>query len=181
MKMDAGLDTGDIVSLVKTPIAGEDDARTLHDRLAKMGAELLLRTIPDYVAGRIHPVPQPTDGACYARKLIKEDGRIDWSLPARAIWNRVRAFTPWPGAYTFQQSDGRERLLKLWRVAVEETLSGGPGTVIAADESGIVVACGRQALRIIELQREGGRRLSVAEFLAGNALAPGEGLGAPAK
>ena len=85
----------------RTPIQPEDDSATLHDRLAQLGAELLAQTIPDYVAGKIQPVPQPAEGASYAAKIKKEDGRIDWNQPAREIWNRLRAFTPWPGAFTF--------------------------------------------------------------------------------
>jgi methionyl-tRNA formyltransferase len=175
MKMDAGLDTGDIVSVRTTPIAAEDNAQTLHDRLARLGADLLVRTIPDYVSGRLVPRPQPAEGASYARKITKEDGRIDWSRPARAIWNQVRAFTPWPGAFTVVGDGTAEaRLLKIWEASVDTTLSGKPGTVLRADKSGLVVACGGQSLRILRLQREGGRRLGAVEFLAGHPLRVGE-------
>lgn len=177
MKMDAGLDTGPILAQDKTAISPEDNAATLHDRLASMGAALLLRTLPDYVAGTIVPVPQPTEGSSYARKISKEDGKLDWALPARVLWNRVRGLTPWPGAFTFQSDGGKPRLLKIWEVAVEEGTGGLPGTVVSTDKAGIVVACGQQALRILSLQREGGRRLSAHEFLAGNPLRPGEQLG----
>ena len=101
MKMDAGLDTGPIVAQRRTPILPADDSATLHDRLARLGAELLAQTIPDYVAGKIQPQPQPAEGVSHAPKIKKEDGRIDWNLPAQTIWNRLRAFTPWPGAFTF--------------------------------------------------------------------------------
>ena len=101
MKMDAGLDTGAIVAQRRTPILPADDSATLHDRLARLGAELLVETIPDYVAGKIQPQPQPAEGVSHAPKIKKEDGRIDWNLPAKTIWNRLRAFTPWPGAFTF--------------------------------------------------------------------------------
>lgn len=174
MKMDAGLDTGDIVSTASTPILSTDNAQTLHDRLAGLGAELLVKTIPDYVAGRARPRPQPAEGASYARKITKDDGRIDWSLPARAIWNRIRAFTPWPGAFSFQTTGAGERLIKIWNATVEEHRQGSPGTVLNADKSGIVVACGEQTLRILELQREGGRRLKAGEYLAGHFIAAGE-------
>src|SRR6185503_10476623 len=83
MRMDAGLDTGDILTQATTPIASEDNAQTLHDRLAQLGGELLVKTIPDYVAGRLAPRPQPAEGATYARKITKEDGRLDWTQPAR--------------------------------------------------------------------------------------------------
>jgi len=173
MKMDAGLDTGDILTQVTTPIAAADHAQSLHDRLARLGGELLVSTIPDYVAGRITPRPQPKEGFSYARRLTKEDGRLDWTQPARSIWNRVSAFTPWPGAFTFQQIEGKPRLLKIWSAQVEATGAGQPGEVLHADKSGIVVACGEEALRILELQREGGRRLNTGEFLAGHELSRG--------
>jgi methionyl-tRNA formyltransferase len=173
MKMDAGLDTGEILTQTTTAIAPADDAQTLHDRLAKLGAELLVKTIPEYVAGKIIPRPQPSEGVSYARKITKEDGHLDWSLSARALWNRIRAFMPWPGAFTFQSADPHPRLLKIWVAAVEPHMSGAPGAVLQADKSGIVVGCGKQALRILSLQREGGRRLSAQEFLAGNELPVG--------
>src|SRR2546427_12832308 len=87
MKMDAGLDTGDILADEKAPIAAEDTSETLHHSLAEIGAQLLVRTIPDYVAGKIQPRPQPSEGATYAPKIKKEDGRLDWNQPARALWN----------------------------------------------------------------------------------------------
>jgi len=177
MKMDPGMDTGDILTQVTTPITAADNGQTLHDRLARLGGELLVSTIPDYVAGRITPRPQPTEGVSYARRLTKEDGRMDWTQPAYSLWNRVRAFTPWPGAFTFQQIEGKPRLLKIWSAQVEETGAGQPGQVLRADKNGIVVACGEQALRILELQREGGRRLGAAEFLAGHELPTGTLLG----
>jgi methionyl-tRNA formyltransferase len=177
MRMDAGLDTGDILTQATTHITPEDNAQTLHDRLAQLGGELLVKTIPDYVAGRIAPHPQSTEGATYARKITKEDGRLDWTQPARVLWNRVRGFTPWPGAFTFQQVEGKPRLLKIWSTRVEEGSSGQPGEVLRAEKGGVVVACSQGALRILELQREGGRRLSAQEFLAGNELKAGECLG----
>jgi len=180
MKMDAGLDTGPILSQRRTPIGPDDDSATLHDRLAQLGAELLVQTIPDYVAGCIRPVPQPAEGASYAAKIKKEDGHIDWTRPAQSIRNRLRAFTPWPGAFTFfpgQSSGGRTTapagLIKLWKAEVVG-ISGGAGKILAADKTGILVACGQNALRILELQREGGRRMSAAEFLAGHMLKPGD-------
>ena len=193
MKMDVGLDTGPTVAQRSTPIAPEDDSALLHERLARLGAELLVQTIPDYVAGKIQPRPQPAEGVSLAPKIKKEDGRIDWSLPARTLRNRLRAFTPWPGAFTFlrttvegnassapQSTKGQgsdealpSTLLKIWKAEVIEQ-SGEAGTILSADKSGIVVACGRGALRILELQREGSRRMSAAEFLAGRPVKSGE-------
>jgi methionyl-tRNA formyltransferase len=176
MKMDTGLDTGPIVSQRRTAILPPDDSATLHDRLAQLGAELLAQTIPDYVAGKIQPVPQPAAGASHAAKIKKEDGHIDWNQPARTIWNRLRAFTPWPGAFTFLPAEPRPQLVKIWKAEVVEQ-SGEGGRVLSADKTGIVVGCGGHALRIHELQREGGRQLTAAEFLAGHPLKVGEQFG----
>ncbi len=197
MKMDAGLDTGPILATRRTPVLPTDDSQILHDRLAQLGAELLVETIPVYVSGKISPQPQPAEGSTYAAKIKKEDGHIDWQLPAQKIWNRLRAFTPWPGAFTFlspNSSVGRassqadveiaktERLagtlappvlLKILKVEVIEK-SGGAGEILSADKTGIVVACGQNALRILELQREGGKRLTTEQFLAGFSIKAGQ-------
>jgi methionyl-tRNA formyltransferase len=185
MKMDAGLDTGEIISQARMPVLPEDNLQTLHDQLAQLGAELLVETILDYVAGKISPKPQPAEGASYAAKIKKEDGKIDWSEPAEKILNRLRAFTPWPGGFTFlrnaeHRSAGRAmlgapkpQLLKIWKAEIVEK-SDAAGEILSADKNGIIVACGKNALRILELQREGGRRLSAQEFLAGNPLKIGE-------
>jgi len=195
MKMDAGLDTGPILSSRRTPILPADDSQSLHDRLAEIGAELLGETIPGYLAGEILPQPQPAEGSTYAAKIKKEDGRIDWSQPALQIWNRLRAFTPWPGAYSFLRNAEHRlgtnepelrtaeavlgapklQLLKIWKAEVVGK-TGPTGTVLAADKTGIVVGCGHDALRILELQREGGRRLPVDQFLAGFPLKAGDQL-----
>jgi methionyl-tRNA formyltransferase len=172
MKMDAGLDTGPILSTRRTPILPTDDSQILHDRLAQLGAELLVETIPDYVARKIAPPPQPAAGSTYAAKIKKEDGKIDWGQPAAQIWNRLRAFTPWPGAFAFLQAETKPQLLKIWKAEVVER-SGRAGEVISADKTGIVVGCGQGALRVLELQREGGKRLTSEQFLAGFPLKAG--------
>ena len=176
MLMNEGLDTGDILRQETTPIRVEDNAQTLHDRLAQVGAALLAPTIRDLVAGRISPQPQPVQGASHARKLTKEDGRLDWRQPARSLWCRVRAFLPWPGAFTHLPAKPHPHLLKIWQAETME-LSGAPGEILRADAAGIAVGCGAGALRIHELQREGGRRMSAAEFLAGHPLKAGDRLG----
>jgi methionyl-tRNA formyltransferase len=177
MKMDPGLDTGDILTQAETTIQAEDNSQTLHDRLAQIGADLLIKTIPDYVSGKIVSRPQPPEGFSYARKISKEDGRLNWTQPARVLWNRVRAFTPWPGAFTFSRGKEKPLMLKVWDAQIEEGSSAVAGSVLRADKTGIVVACGQGALRIQQLQKEGGRRLSAQEFLAGHPLQPGEVLG----
>jgi len=172
MKMDVGLDTGDILTQRTTPIRDEDNAATLHDRLAQLGAELLVQTIPSYAAGKITPQPQQHELATHVAKIKKEDGRIDWTQPACAIWNRIRAFTPWPGAFTFLPAQPQPLLLKIWQAEVISQ-TGAAGVILSADKNGIVIGCGERALRVSNLQREGGRRLTAPEFLAGHPLQPG--------
>ena len=177
MKMDEGLDTGAILCQQATPISTDDDAPTLAERLARIGAELLLKTIPDYVIGRIVPRKQPDQGASYARKIAKEDGHLDWTQPARSLWNRVRAFVPWPGAYTSLPGEPRPQLLKIWQADVAGPSAAPAGEILAASRDGIVVSCGQESLRILVLQLEGGRRLNAREFLAGHRLELGQRLG----
>jgi len=173
MKMDAGLDTGAVLSVQRTPIEAADDSQRLHDRLAQLGAQLLTETIPDYVAEKIRPQPQPAEGSTYAAKIKKEDGQIDWNSPATQVWNRARAFTPWPGAFTFFPTTAKPLLLKIWKLEVLEK-SGRAGEILSADKDGIVVACGQGAVRILELQLEGGKRLTTGQFLAGHPLKVGQ-------
>jgi len=176
MRIDVTLDTGDMLAQERTPIGPDDNSATLHDRLARMGAELLVRSIPDYIAGKLAPRPQPADGVSYAPKITKQDGSIDWRQPAPVIWNRVRALTPWPGAYTHLPASPQPHLLKIWQAEVAPS-KGVPGEVLQADKHGVVVACSQEALRILVLQREGGRRLRAQEYLAGHPLPPGLRLG----
>lgn len=172
MKIDAGLDTGPVLTMAKTPIEDRDNAQTLHDRLARMGAELLVKTIPPYLAGQIRPQPQPSEGASYARKLAKEDGRLDWGQSARELWLKVRALNPWPGAYAFLGQGGPR--IKIWEAVPEPSTGGQPGEIMAASKQGLCVACGQQALRITLLQQENARRMEVASFLAGHPLKAGQ-------
>jgi methionyl-tRNA formyltransferase len=143
-----------------------------------LGGALLVNTIPDFVAGKIIPQPQPAEGATYARKIKKEDGRLDWTLSAEALWNRVRGLAPWPGTFTHLQQKPAPVLVKVLRAEVADASSAqrAAGEVIFADRHGILVACGEGALRILELQREGGKRLAAAQFLAGFPLNAGDKL-----
>jgi methionyl-tRNA formyltransferase len=176
MKMDPGLDTGPILSESRTMIEDHDNAQTLHDRLAELGAGLLLRTIPAYTSGEIVPKAQPAEGASYARKLTKEDGHLTWSKPAPVLWRQVRGLSPWPGAFTFVEERGQPRLLKVWSAELDPAESTEPGTVLRVDAGGILVACAQGALRLTEVQREGGRRLPAAAFLSGHPMAIGSRL-----
>jgi methionyl-tRNA formyltransferase len=172
MKMDAGLDTGDILTQQTTPILPDDTSQVLHERLAHIGASLLAATIPAYIAGEITPRPQPAEGVVYAPKIKKQDGQIDWSQPATDLWNRVRAFTPWPGAYTWFDEAGSRLRLKLLKVE-PDAAQGSPGQVLVAAKNTLLVACGQGALRISSLQLEGARPLETQQFLAGHPIKSG--------
>lgn len=172
MKMDAGMDTGAIVLQEQIRIGPEDNSGTLHERLAVLGAEVLLRAIPDYVAGRLRPRPQPSEGASHAPKIRKEDCRIDWSLAAHSIRNRIRAFTPWPGAFLVLPPCLESRQLKVWEAQVEPH-AAKPGEILKASHDDLVIGCGSDALRLVTVQPEGGRKMSAQQFLAGHHLEAG--------
>jgi methionyl-tRNA formyltransferase len=167
MKMDAGLDTGPVLMQQRVPITERDDAASLHDKLASLGAEMMVAALAELAAGRAQPVTQPTDGATYARKIEKREALLDWTRTAAELERAVRAFNPSPGASTRLQGEA----LKLWRARVVAG-SGVPGEILHAGRE-LVVACGQGALSILELQRSGGRRLEAAQFLSGRPLAPG--------
>jgi methionyl-tRNA formyltransferase len=172
MKMDAGLDTGPTLNQRNTQIVPSDTSQILHDRLARIGAELLIETIPNYVAGKIAPVSQPHE-VSYARKIEKNDGNIDWNEPAEKIERMIRAFTPWPSAFTFLESAGTRRMLKIWEAEIVWE-SGPPGVVLRAHGSDFAVTCGVKALLIKKLQPEGGKRMNAREFLAGHPIQAGQ-------
>ena len=172
-KMGAGLDTGDMLLAQPVAIAADDTAASLHDRLAALGAQLIVDALDRAAQGRLRRQPQPDAGATYAAKIDKREAAVDWTLPAAVLERRLRAFDPFPGA---SSALGGE-IVKLWRGRVVEG-RGAPGAIIAADDAGIVVACGDGALCVVELQRAGGRRVAPAQFLAGRALAPGTHFGA---
>jgi len=173
MQMDAGLDTGDMLLTAREPIAFDDTTGRLHDRLAALGARLIVRALADAAAGALEPVRQPEQGVTYAHKIAKSEAAIDWTLPAEVIERRVRAFDPFPGA-TFQ---AHGETVKLWRAQVERLDSAAaPGSVIAA-EGRVTVACGDGALALLDVQRPGGKRVAVAQWLQGQPLARGDVLG----
>jgi methionyl-tRNA formyltransferase len=172
MQMEAGLDTGPLLAQQAVPIAPEDDAQSLHDRLAALGAQMIVAVLEDIARGRTQSVPQPAAGVTYAHKIDKRDTVIDWSASAVQIERKVRALRPAPGASTML----RNAALKLWRASVIQA-HGAPGSVLEASPAGILVACGDGALRVTELQRAGGKRLAAADFLRGQRIDPGERLG----
>ncbi len=172
MKMDAGLDTGPILSLHPIAIADDDDAQTLHDRLAALGAEAIVAAIAQIAGGRAKLEPQPAAGATYARKISKREAEIDWSRPCAELERAVRALRPAPGA----RMQLRGEAIKLWRARCVAR-QGTPGSVLDSGPEGVLVACGEGALQATELQRAGGNRLAAAEFLRGFPISRGEHLG----
>ena len=171
MRTDIGIDTGDILSAVETPIGALETAGELTLRLADIGAKLLTETLPAYLSGALTPVPQDPEKASYQPMLDKAMGEIDWSLPARDIACRVRGFNPWPGAAT----DMPEGRLKLYLARpVDCDADAAPGTVIASGpKEGLVVRCGEGALEIMELQAPGGKRMAAKAYLMGKKIAVG--------
>ncbi|MGQ9630688.1 MAG: methionyl-tRNA formyltransferase [bacterium] len=175
MMMDEGWDTGGILLQREVPISPEDDAGSLHDKLSRVGAELLVETLRGLALGEIVPIPQNDDEATYAPRLRREDGRIKWSGSARSIHNLVRGMSPHPGAYTLW----RGRTLKVFRTRwTQETPRGNPGDVADVDRTrGIMVKCGEGGIYLEEVQLEGGRRMTWDEFIRGHDLKAGENMG----
>lgn len=175
MLMDEGMDTGAILLQEPVPIAPEDTAGTLSAKLADVGARVLIETLDRLEKGMLVPRPQDQSQASLAPLLKKEDGLLDWKLPAVELANRVRGLTPWPGAYTFL---GDDRWV-IWKAVVLDrpTAPAPPGTIIEVAKEGLLVATGSGALRITELQPANSRRMTVAEYLAGHRLVPGLVLG----
>ena len=171
IRMDAGLDTGPMLAQRALPIGEEDDAQSLHDRLAALGADLMPAVLEEVATGTARAQPQPVAGATYAAKIQGSETVLDWSRPARELERAVRAFRPAPGA----QIELRGERCKIWRARIVEGRDE-PGTVVAVAPQGIRVACGEGALEILELQRAGGRRLHADEFLRGFAVGVGERL-----
>jgi len=169
MRMEAGLDTGPMLLKGRLPITDADRAATLHDKLAALGARLIVEALPRLARGELPGEPQPAEGVTYAAKLEKSEAALDWRQTAVALSRAVRAFDPFPG--TFARIEGQT--IKVWR-AEPASGAGEPGTVLAADDDGILVACSEGALRLVELQKSGGKRLLAADFLHGFAIKPGQ-------
>ena len=172
MRIDAGLDTGDMLLKAETPIGPEENAVELGSRLAVMGADLLVETLRGLETGTITPEKQDSARATYAPLIKKEDGLIDWKRPAAAIHNQVRGLQPWPGAYTGL----RGRMLHVWK-SRPAAGSGAPGCIVSVKPP--VVACGEGRLQLIEVQMEGRKRMTAADFANGQRLAENELLGEP--
>lgn len=174
MLMDEGMDTGPMLLQEQLEIFPDDTAGTLAPRLAELGGRLLVDTIAQLKAGTLIPRKQDDGHATLAPILKKEDGLIDWMMPATALANRVRGLSPWPGAYTFF---GEERW-NIWKaVANVGPLTDKPGTIVAVDKQAIVVATGDGLLNIREIQTANSKRMSAGQFLAGHRVTVGGQLG----
>ncbi|HPQ67487.1 MAG TPA: methionyl-tRNA formyltransferase [bacterium] len=170
IKMDAGIDTGPVLAERAIPIAPDDNAGTLLVKLAELAGDLLVETLPRYLAGEIQSQPQPEEGS-YAPMLRKEDGLLDWTQTATALVNRVRGMTPWPGAYTFWQG-------KTIKILQAEPVAGhgAPGEVLQAKKD-LLVAAGEGAVALRQLQMQGKKEMPAAAFLNGVPLAVGDTFG----
>ncbi|GKS89403.1 methionyl-tRNA formyltransferase [Acidovorax sp. SUPP2539] len=181
MQMDAGLDTGDMLLIEKTAIGPRDTTATLHDRLADLGGRMVVEALERAARVGLAATPQPAEGVTYAHKIEKAESAIDWALPAESIGRRIRAFDPFPGASTTLDGEA----IKVWSYEIDNTMPADSmpcGQILSVNDAGVTVACGHGTLRLTTLQRAGGKRLPVADFLRGFALAPGMvlGGGAPA-
>jgi methionyl-tRNA formyltransferase len=168
MRIDEGIDTGDILMTEDTEVRPDETAGELSDRLSKLGARLLVRTLDGLFDATVVPTPQVDEGSSYTRKIKKSDGEIDWAGSAADVERRIRAMTPWPSAYTYL---GENRLIINAARVVEGVATHDPGTVVAS--APLTVACGEGALEIVRLRPEGGKTMSAEAFLAGHPLDPG--------
>jgi methionyl-tRNA formyltransferase len=161
-----------VLSRIEVPILPAETGGELFERLSQLSAELLRRELPRFFDGALQPVPQAADGVSHARMIRREDAAMDFTLSAQAVHDRVRGFQPWPSAFSVL---GALRL-KVHRTHVleREGQHGAPGTVLSATDAGILVACGKGVVCIDELQLEGKKRVTAAQFMAGRKLSPGE-------
>ncbi len=173
MQMDAGLDTGAVL-LAESVAIGDDNTARLHDRLAALGGRLIVEALRRAEAGNLDPVPQPAEGVTYAHKVEKHEAQIDWAQPAAQIVARIRAFDPFPGAHSLLDGE----TIKIWAACIEPgTPAKNAGTIVAVASTGISVVAMNSIATITELQRAGGKRLPVAEFLRGFDVKPGQVFG----
>jgi methionyl-tRNA formyltransferase len=170
MQMDEGLDTGDMLLRHACPIAPNDTAATLHDKLAVIGADCILDALRLLQEGRLTPAKQDDAAATYAAKLLKSEAQIDWRQDARQIERAVRAFNPFPVCH----ANFGGVTIKVWQAALQDGARGEPGKVLAAEKHGITVACSKDALRLEVLQRPGGKAQPAAQFLQAVPVRPGD-------
>ncbi len=173
MQMDEGLDTGDMLGVVRTPIGPQETAGSLHDRLGELAPDALLAVLEEVARGELRPEKQDDSQATHAPKLTRAVGCLDWSLEAVELDRRIRGLSPWPGVFT-HLPDGVT--LKVHSASREDGCSGDPGVVVESGETGILVATGRGGIRLNVVQAAGAKRLAAAEFLRGYRLSPGDRL-----
>ena len=166
MGMEEGLDTGPMMLIERVAIMDTDTTGSLHDKLAALGAAMIVEALRRMEKNDLPATPQPEAGVTYAAKISKDEAKLDFGLPAEVLWRKVRAFNPFPGA----QGSVNGTAIKIWQAEPVDA-AGAPGQVLALDSAGIVVACGEGALRLQQLQRPGGKRLAAAEFLKSFPLA----------
>lgn len=170
MQMDEGMDTGPVIERAELPIGPDDTSATLHDKLARLGGEVLTRALPGWVDGTRTATPQASEGIVMAPMIRKEDGFMDFTRPAVELERRLRAFTPWPGAWFDVEGLGT---LKVHQAKVANGQAAAPGTVLSATANGVELACGQGSLLLTMLQPEGKRAMAAQEFLAGRKVAVG--------
>lgn len=164
MQMEEGLDTGPMLLMKSIPIATDDTTGGLHDKLADLGGAMIVDALRRLQQDSLHATVQPEDGVCYAAKISKAEAALDFKLPADVLERKIRAFNPFPGAH----ADYAGATLKIWSArAIQTSTPAAPGQILATNPTGILVACGQGALELIELQKPGGKRLLVSEFLKG--------------
>ncbi|MDP2619602.1 MAG: methionyl-tRNA formyltransferase [Hyphomicrobiales bacterium] len=168
MRMEAGLDTGPVCMVEKVAIGPDMTAGELHDLLARRGADLMIRALAALSRGALDCQPQPGEGVTYAAKIDKSETRIDWSRPAAEVHNHIRGLSPHPGAWFEAGTGGKAERVKVLRSTLAEA-TGAPGTVL---DDRLTVACGRGAVRLVELQRAGRKPMPAEEFLRGAAIVP---------
>lgn len=177
MQMDVGMDTGPVLDVRRTPIHENETSGELFERLSLLSGDLVRESIPRFVAGELHPAPQPEAGVTHARMIEKDDGALDFAERAQQVHDRVRGLSPWPGAYTAlsladAQPPARIKVHET-RVVARDGQQAAPGSVISAGSEGVLVACGAGSVRILSLQLEGKRRMDARSFLAGHPISPG--------
>jgi methionyl-tRNA formyltransferase len=172
MQMNEGLDTGDILYSKSLDLAPDETFETLHDRLMVLGGEALTEALPLIEEGKLTPVKQDDSLSCYAPLIKKEDGLINWKRSSEEIYSQIRAFNPWPGAFTYSSG----KILKIWE-AVPVSGTGKAGEIMGADKNSFTVYCGSGAMKILSLQPEGKKRMDTSAYLLGNRTEAGQHLG----
>lgn len=172
MRMVQAMDAGDIITQTVVPITEDDTVATLHDKLAAAGSKLLIETLPSIQAGTHTETPQDESLVTYSPTIKRDDEKIDWSQPARRLYNQIRGLNSWPGAFTYYN----HKVMKLWQARINEetsTPAAEPGTILKTVEDAIIVQCGTGTLALIEIQPSGKRRMLVSDYLRGVKPEPG--------